>query len=188
MVRKRSWPAVSQICSLIRLPSSSIVLILKSILCKRNHTKFRPDNYFRIKRILKKKEKERKWYVQKNNPPNSSNETCCEGTIRETQQEATLSNTCIAPSLLSQNKPVFNISIINFSRRKNIEHRFLLLVSFSHQHVAQKTPSDSIHIGGILATNNHLKVEQQGTLITPQSLPKDKFQHLFFHDLQLQIN
>ena len=32
IVRKRSWPAVSQICSLIRLPSSSIVLILKSML------------------------------------------------------------------------------------------------------------------------------------------------------------
>ena len=34
MVRKRSWPAVSQICSLMRLPSNSIVLILKSILHK----------------------------------------------------------------------------------------------------------------------------------------------------------
>ncbi len=31
MVRKRSWPAVSQICSLTRLPSSSMVLILKSM-------------------------------------------------------------------------------------------------------------------------------------------------------------
>jgi len=31
MVRKRSWPAVSQICSLTRLPFSSIVLILKSM-------------------------------------------------------------------------------------------------------------------------------------------------------------
>ena len=31
MVRKRSCPAVSQICSLTRLPSSSMVLILKSI-------------------------------------------------------------------------------------------------------------------------------------------------------------
>ena len=31
MVRKRSWPAVSQICSFTRLPSSSIVLILKSM-------------------------------------------------------------------------------------------------------------------------------------------------------------
>jgi hypothetical protein len=30
IVRKRSWPAVSQICSLIVLPSSSIVRILKS--------------------------------------------------------------------------------------------------------------------------------------------------------------
>lgn len=32
IVRNRSCPAVSQICSLIRLPSSSMVLILKSIL------------------------------------------------------------------------------------------------------------------------------------------------------------
>lgn len=32
MVRNRSWPAVSQICSLMRFPSNSIVLILKSIL------------------------------------------------------------------------------------------------------------------------------------------------------------
>ena len=32
IVRNLSWPAVSQICNLIRLPSSSIVLILKSIL------------------------------------------------------------------------------------------------------------------------------------------------------------
>ena len=32
MVLKRSWPAVSQICSLTRFPSSSIVRILKSIL------------------------------------------------------------------------------------------------------------------------------------------------------------
>jgi hypothetical protein len=32
IVRNRSWPAVSQICSLIRFPSSSMVLILKSIL------------------------------------------------------------------------------------------------------------------------------------------------------------
>jgi hypothetical protein len=31
MVLKRSWPAVSQICNLTRLPSSSIVLILKSM-------------------------------------------------------------------------------------------------------------------------------------------------------------
>lgn len=31
MVLKRSWPAVSQICSLTRLPSSSMVLILKSM-------------------------------------------------------------------------------------------------------------------------------------------------------------
>lgn len=31
MVRKRSWPAVSQICSFTRLPSSSIVRILKSM-------------------------------------------------------------------------------------------------------------------------------------------------------------
>jgi hypothetical protein len=31
MVRNRSWPAVSQICSLTRLPSSSMVLILKSM-------------------------------------------------------------------------------------------------------------------------------------------------------------
>lgn len=31
MVRKRSWPAVSQICSLTRLPSSSMVRILKSM-------------------------------------------------------------------------------------------------------------------------------------------------------------
>ena len=31
MVRKRSCPAVSQICNLIRLPSNSIVRILKSI-------------------------------------------------------------------------------------------------------------------------------------------------------------
>jgi len=31
MVRKRSWPAVSQICSLMRLPSTSTFLILKSI-------------------------------------------------------------------------------------------------------------------------------------------------------------
>jgi hypothetical protein len=31
MVRKRSCPAVSHICSLTRLPSSSIVLILKSM-------------------------------------------------------------------------------------------------------------------------------------------------------------
>lgn len=31
MVRKRSWPAVSHICNLTRLPSSSIVLILKSM-------------------------------------------------------------------------------------------------------------------------------------------------------------
>lgn len=31
MVRKRSCPAVSQICNLTRLPSSSIVLILKSM-------------------------------------------------------------------------------------------------------------------------------------------------------------
>ena len=31
MVRKRSWPAVSHICSFTRLPSSSIVRILKSI-------------------------------------------------------------------------------------------------------------------------------------------------------------
>lgn len=31
MVRKRSCPAVSQICSLTRLPSSSMVLILKSM-------------------------------------------------------------------------------------------------------------------------------------------------------------
>ena len=32
MVRKRSWPAVSQICNLIHLLSSRIFLILKSIL------------------------------------------------------------------------------------------------------------------------------------------------------------
>ena len=32
MVRKRSCPAVSQICSLIRFPSSSRFLILKSML------------------------------------------------------------------------------------------------------------------------------------------------------------
>lgn len=32
IVRNRSWPAVSQICSFIRLPSSSMVLILKSML------------------------------------------------------------------------------------------------------------------------------------------------------------
>ena len=32
IVRNRSWPAVSQICSLIRFPSSSMVLILKSML------------------------------------------------------------------------------------------------------------------------------------------------------------
>jgi len=32
IVRKRSWPAVSQICSLIHLLSSRIFLILKSIL------------------------------------------------------------------------------------------------------------------------------------------------------------
>lgn len=31
IVRKRSWPAVSHICSLTRLPSSSIVRILKSM-------------------------------------------------------------------------------------------------------------------------------------------------------------
>jgi hypothetical protein len=31
MVRKRSWPAVSHICSFTRLPSSSIVRILKSM-------------------------------------------------------------------------------------------------------------------------------------------------------------
>lgn len=31
MVRNRSWPAVSQICSLTRFPSSSMVLILKSM-------------------------------------------------------------------------------------------------------------------------------------------------------------
>lgn len=31
MVRKRSWPAVSQICSLTRLLSSSMVRILKSM-------------------------------------------------------------------------------------------------------------------------------------------------------------
>lgn len=31
MVRNLSWPAVSQICSLTRLPSSSIVRILKSM-------------------------------------------------------------------------------------------------------------------------------------------------------------
>ena len=31
MVRKRSWPAVSQICNLTRFPSSSMVLILKSM-------------------------------------------------------------------------------------------------------------------------------------------------------------
>lgn len=31
MVRKRSCPAVSQICNFIRFPSNSIVLILKSI-------------------------------------------------------------------------------------------------------------------------------------------------------------
>jgi hypothetical protein len=31
MVRNRSWPAVSHICSLTRLPSSSIVRILKSM-------------------------------------------------------------------------------------------------------------------------------------------------------------
>lgn len=32
IVLNRSWPAVSQICSLIRLPSNSMVLILKSML------------------------------------------------------------------------------------------------------------------------------------------------------------
>ena len=32
IVRNRSWPAVSQICNLILFPSSSIVLILKSML------------------------------------------------------------------------------------------------------------------------------------------------------------
>lgn len=31
IVLKRSWPAVSHICSFTRLPSSSIVLILKSM-------------------------------------------------------------------------------------------------------------------------------------------------------------
>lgn len=31
MVRKRSWPAVSQICSFTRFPSSSMVRILKSM-------------------------------------------------------------------------------------------------------------------------------------------------------------
>lgn len=31
MLRKRSWPAVSHICSLTRLPSSSMVRILKSM-------------------------------------------------------------------------------------------------------------------------------------------------------------
>lgn len=31
-IRNRSWPAVSQICNLMRLPSSSIVRILKSML------------------------------------------------------------------------------------------------------------------------------------------------------------
>jgi hypothetical protein len=31
MVRKRSWPAVSHICSFTRLPSSSMVRILKSM-------------------------------------------------------------------------------------------------------------------------------------------------------------
>jgi hypothetical protein len=31
IVRKRSWPAVSQICSFTRLPSSSMVRILKSM-------------------------------------------------------------------------------------------------------------------------------------------------------------
>lgn len=31
MVRKRSWPAVSQICNFTLLPSNSIVRILKSI-------------------------------------------------------------------------------------------------------------------------------------------------------------
>lgn len=43
IVRNRSWPAVSQICSLIRLPSSSMVLILKSILQKKyklKHVRF----------------------------------------------------------------------------------------------------------------------------------------------------
>lgn len=36
IVRNRSWPAVSHICNLIRFPSSSIVLILKSMLKNKN--------------------------------------------------------------------------------------------------------------------------------------------------------
>lgn len=43
IVRKRSWPAVSQIWSLILFPSSSIVLILKSILYNQNAIKIRPE-------------------------------------------------------------------------------------------------------------------------------------------------
>lgn len=44
IVRKRSWPAVSQICSLIRFPSSSIVLILKSILHKHKYCNQRGED------------------------------------------------------------------------------------------------------------------------------------------------
>ena len=49
IVRNRSWPAVSQICNLTRLPSSSMVLILKSILSRNVNIKSQ-ENYNRYKR------------------------------------------------------------------------------------------------------------------------------------------
>lgn len=51
MVRNRSWPAVSQICSLIHLLSSRIFLILKSILPEHTSHRQQRDSAMRERRV-----------------------------------------------------------------------------------------------------------------------------------------
>ena len=87
IVRNRSWPAVSQIWSLIRFPSSSMVLILKSILHKKQ--------WWHEYTVIFCEGEQNYLATQKfEDIPYGSDETGGEGTIWETQKEATLTNTC----------------------------------------------------------------------------------------------
>ena len=84
IVLNRSWPAVSHIWSLILLLSSSMVRILKSILQK---------IYYVNSRVFMWKCQELISWKETQSLPYGCDKTSCEGTIREPQEEATLTHT-----------------------------------------------------------------------------------------------
>jgi hypothetical protein len=88
MVRNRSWPAVSQICSLIHLLSSRIFLILKSILQATKEQPFAACVQAAAVHVLRPR------YLSQGYLPDCGDEARRERVLRKPQQQARLAHTC----------------------------------------------------------------------------------------------